>query len=543
MLRLLSGVRPALRFGVPLALAALVAVSCSKLGDPVVEPDPEETSPVPTLAPRGDTAIFEGQQLVLVFPATDPKKLGLAYSEAGVGELVGDTWTWRPNSLQAGVYPVRIIVSIDGHAEWADTLDFTVTVIDDPDPGPRLDFVRDTTIREGQALSIALSATNPRNRGLTFSMTGPSDAILTGTVFAWTPGFTRAGVHEVLFRVQEQGAAPRRDSLKVRITVLDVDRPPVLQALRDTTIDTGQTLQFNLSAVDPDGDQVVHFVFSPQGDPPEGAAVNGTTFSWKPRAAQAGAHTLLFYAFANGLSDVDTVVVTVNVPAGPPDPPPVTVPPPVAYWSFDNGTATAAPSEPGGRPISLFGGAPRMDGVFGEGVHFNGTSAQYGEATAAFPDMTEQTLAAWVYVDSLDRTTITLIQESNNASGRDNELSIERPSLSGGWKFMYRTRDDDGRHFSNGSLEAKKWYYLAGVATRDTVRLYINGALDRTFAAGPYNLSGNHYRIQLARKNDGSTIYPFNLRGILDEIKLFNVALTAAQIQSEWNRHKAAAGY
>lgn len=543
--------------GTTLAALVLAFAACSKLGDPVLEPDPvvkpgpddkpPSTTFVPVLSHQNDTTIREGQWIDLRFAIANPDSFPLVYTLQGPGDFEAARWMWRPGTTQAGAHSVRLIVSVQGHPEWADTVAFGVEVLDETQPGPKLSYIADITIREGELMTLLLKAESPRGRNLTYSVKGPPGTVLTGAGFSWRPTYSQAGMHDLVFTVTEEGPDPRSGSQNVRITVLDVDRPPVLQAVRDTTIDTSQTLQLTLKATDPDGDALVYAAFSASGGSLAGASVNGAVFQWKPTAAQQGANTILFMASANGLLDTVSMVVNVRVkPVVPVDTTtlPVTVPAPFSHWRFDEPGGDIASDYEGPLNIPLYGAPARVAGVSGTALRFDGTGAQYGESLQSFPDMTAQTLAAWVYVDTLVLTTVTLIQESNNSSGRDNELSIEKPAGSTTWKFMYRTRDDDGRHFSNASISARKWYYLAATATRDTVRLYINGELDKTVTSpAPFNLSGSHYRIQLARKNDGARVFPFYLSGMLDEVKLFTRALTPQQIQAEWNRHKTAAGY
>jgi hypothetical protein len=62
------------------------------------------------------------------------------------------------------------------------------------------------------------------------------------------------------------------------------------------------------------------------------------------------------------------------------------------------------------------------------------------------------------------------------------------------------------------------------------VRRYVNGALVSTrTATGPITTSANPLRI------DGNNIWGEFFNGVIDEVRIYNRALTAAEIQSDVN--------
>jgi len=310
---------------------------------------------------------------------------------------------------------------------------------------------------------------------------------------------------------------------------------PVFSAHDDVTAETGDSLAVTVAATDPKGLGLVYTLDGP-------GALDGSKWTWAPDSAAAGSNTVRIIAAVKGHPEwADTLTFDVIVAGAA-----AALPPPVAYWSFDEGSGATARDALGRRPIALYGNPARVNGVSGGALRFNGND-QYGESVHAFPDMTEQTLSAWFYLDTLTSTgTATIIQESDGTGGHDNELTINSPESGYARNLMYRTRDPDpkGLHFSKTTFEVRKWYHVAGVARGDTVRLYVNGTLDVTdVAATPYNLAGYHFRIQLARWSDGGFVRERKLKGRIDEVKLFDKALTAAQVRAEWNRHKTAAGY
>ena len=76
-----------------------------------------------------------------------------------------------------------------------------------------------------------------------------------------------------------------------------------------TYLEEGELLEFNISATDADGDQLVYSA----SNLPEGASFdpNTQTFSWTPRYHQAGVYTVHFEVSDGELTDSEDVTITV----------------------------------------------------------------------------------------------------------------------------------------------------------------------------------------------------------------------------------------
>jgi hypothetical protein len=98
-------------------------------------------------------------------------------------------------------------------------------------------------------------------------------------------------------------------------------------------------------------------------------------------------------------------------------------------------------------------------------------------------------------------------------------------------KLILWTLDDCNRGVAAvgaTSLLSNTWYHLAGVFDGAAIRLYVNGALDG-LTATTHNAQPGNTPLRLgARGNDLGT--PF--AGLLDEVRLWNVARSAAEIQT-----------
>ena len=87
------------------------------------------------------------------------------------------------------------------------------------------------------------------------------------------------------------------------------DRPPLINALSNKTVNENALLEFKILATDPDNDSITYSVTNL----PPGATFDPNTqiFSWLPAAGSAGTYDVTFLAVANGLQDSETKTITV----------------------------------------------------------------------------------------------------------------------------------------------------------------------------------------------------------------------------------------
>jgi hypothetical protein len=83
---------------------------------------------------------------------------------------------------------------------------------------------------------------------------------------------------------------------------------------------------------------------------------------------------------------------------------------------------------------------------------------------------------------------------------------------------------------SGTSLTANTWTHLAGTYDGTTIRLYVNGVQVTSMAhTGAIATAGNPLTI------GGNTVDGNYFTGVIDEVRVYNKALTAAQIVSDMN--------
>jgi prepilin-type N-terminal cleavage/methylation domain-containing protein len=87
-------------------------------------------------------------------------------------------------------------------------------------------------------------------------------------------------------------------------------------------------------------------------------------------------------------------------------------------------------------------------------------------------------------------------------------------------------------YYANGitSFDANKWYHVVGTYNGTDIKLYVDGSLDAvTPRTGTLSsLTGNYF---IGRDEGGAARY---FSGLIDEVRVYNRALTSAQIKSQY---------
>jgi len=171
---------------------------------------------------------------------------------------------------------------------------------------PVLQSIGDKSVNEGTLLTFTLSASDPDGDAITYSAQNlPTGATLSGATFNWTPSYAQSGTYLVTFVASD---GPAQDSETITISVVNVNRPPVLAPIGDKSVGEGATLNFTVSANDADGDPVTYSV----QNLPSGAAFAGQTFTWTPAYNQGGTYQLTFTASDSQAQDSETITIAVG---------------------------------------------------------------------------------------------------------------------------------------------------------------------------------------------------------------------------------------
>ncbi len=227
----------------------------------------EEQPQIKKYKPKVDEIeIYEGQTVNFLIKATDLNKDELKYywylGDMLIGE--GDKYSYSPNYGDAGVYNIKAVIS-DGVLEAVKEWRLTVREVD---IDGMLDDIPDINATETDIVRIALPDLN--KLGLRYNITEP-----VGNDNYWLTDYEDEGEYEVEIHVEGKGYFGEEE---VKIKVNNKDRPPIFHIKDTYYVKEDNELEINLSATDPDGEEV----FFSAEDLPEDAELSENKFRWKP---------------------------------------------------------------------------------------------------------------------------------------------------------------------------------------------------------------------------------------------------------------------
>lgn len=199
----------------------------------------------------------------------------------------------------------------------------------------------------------------------------------------------------------------------------------------------------------------------------------------------------------------------------------------VAAYSFNEGAGTSVADASGnGNAGAIASATWSTAGQYGNALSFNGTSARVNiNDSASLHLTTAMTLEAWVKPTAVDSAWRDVIYKGNDnyyLSGTSTNSS--RPVGGGIVSGSY------SEAIGAAALPTNTWTHLATTFDGATMRLYVNGVQVATQArAGSLATSSNQLQI------GGDSIYGQYFSGLIDEVRIYDNVLSAAQIQTDMN--------
>ena len=226
----------------------------------------------------------------------------------------------------------------------------------------------------------------------------------------------------------------------------------------------------------------------------------------------------------------DFFIISMNTPPG--------IPGPILAYGFNAGSGTiVTDASPNAITGTISGATWTTSGRYGDALSFNGTTAYVNVGNPTPLKLTgSMTLEAWVMATGVPADDGQIIAKSDSLS----------PSV--GWQF--KTSPDTGvrtfaisispdgsslvQRYSTTVVALNTWYHVAGVynAGAGTLDIYVNGVLDDGVLSGtvPGAQFDPNQSVLIGKRGSG---WYFN--GTIDELRVYNVPLTQAQIQADMN--------
>ena len=258
--------------------------------------------------------------------------------------------------------------------------------------------------------------------------------------------------------------------------------------------------------------------------------------------SSVAAGTVISQSPTGGSSAAAGSAVALSVSLGPAPPPPPAAGP-VLTLSFNEASGTTAVDGSGNNNNGTIAGATRVTGQtgFGGALQFNGSSSIVNIAHSASLALTNgMTLEAWVNPSANAGTSVndgwrTVIMKERSTTGlayglysNDGDSNPSRPA------GYIRNNGTDVEATNGPAVPIGVWTHLAVTYDGTTLRLYVNGVLRNSVAA-----SGGIAASTAPLRIGGNTVFSVPgteyFAGLIDEVRIYNRALSAAEITADMN--------
>ena len=458
-------------------------------------------------------------------PESDPLSFSWTFGDGGTSTLANPVHTYASN----GPYSARLTVS-DGNSA---TLSLPIAISVGHKPVPRiLTPANGFVFRAGDIVSFDGDATDIE------------DGVLPASAFAWTVDFlhedhvhpalpltgTKSGTYAIPTSGHDYHGNTR---YRITLSVTDSDGLQATDSIEiypdkvNLTLDTVPSgLSLSLDGIPLTTPSVYdtligfnHTIVAPN----QTSGQNVYTFaSWSDGGAQQ--HVITVPAAPASL--VATYSVSQNpLPTGL-----------VAGYRLNEGSGGTTADISGNNNTGTLVNAPVWTtGKYGSALAFDGNDYVDLGNTSSLRLTGSMTLTAWIRISANPGDDGAIVAKLGGAGWQlktSPDTGVRTAAIQ-----ISSNGSDTVQRYSATVLSLNTWYHIAGVydAAARTLSIFVNGVLDNGVLSGtvPASQYDAPFDVEIAQRPG----YPgsFNFLGTIDEVHVFNRALTAAEIQTDMN--------
>jgi glucose/arabinose dehydrogenase len=469
-------------------------------------------------------------------PLSGLSPLTVNFSSAGSSDPEGQTlsyiWTFgdggtstqaNPSHVysQNGLYTARLTLSDGVNSTLSNVI--TISVGNVP-AGVVTSPLNNSTFRAGDVINFAGTATDPDDGTLPASayswtilfrhddhvhpVLGPLTGVTSGSFTIPTSGhdFSDNTAYEIILTVTDSNGLQNRSSVLIlpqKVNLSFNSSPPGLTLTIDGISRATPFVKDTLIGFQ-------HNIGAP------GQSFGGTNYSFVSWS-DAGTQTHGITVPATAQSYVATYQATgSSIPPGQ-----------IAAYNFDEGSGATATDVTGNNHTgTLTNGPVWTAGKFGSGLSFDGVNDMVSVADSNMLDLsTGMTLSAWVFPTATSGVRDIIIKEGSNVDiynlyARNGQGNPESNVFVGG----------TNRTAVGPVLTTNTWTHVAGTYDGATLKLFLNGV-----QAATLSVSGAMPASTGALRIGGNSLWGENFLGIIDDVRVYNRALTATEIQADMN--------
>jgi len=209
----------------------------------------------------------------------------------------------------------------------------------------------------------------------------------------------------------------------------------------------------------------------------------------------------------------------------------------VAEWCFDEGSGSVLKDSSGNGNDGMIYGATWVEGMYGNALSFGGVDDYVGMSTSSIlnPDDGSWTVEAWINIPTHPRSDHIYPVMAKHDGDMDNGYSLH---ISGNTKTVnYMVDHYKGPVYkANSAISINTWYHVVGVLDRttNTLKIIVNGFQTGSTPISELGTINPSNTLWIGRYNrDGRSRFEY-FNGIIDEVRIYNRALTADEIKEHY---------
>lgn len=211
------------------------------------------------------------------------------------------------------------------------------------------------------------------------------------------------------------------------------------------------------------------------------------------------------------------------------------------WWRFEEGSGTLINDSSGNNNFGFFsGGAAFVDGIAGRAIKLDGSASVQIQPKPSIDMVNDMSISVWAKIDPATGPMSTIISKGHTGAGGNHgwAFRVYSDTMKGEAEFFAGI---DGKWqtvtFAGMNPPDNSWHLFTGVKSRSGMFAYVDGALRGSNTTATNDFAGTS---DIFLTIGGDSINGRFIKGVIDEVRIYNYAMSAAEILNYYNATRSA---